>query len=513
MTLTERDLRQLAAIGKAPSAVLDELEILRTGIPPARLVRPCVEGDGVLLQRDLDSLPLEKSFSDAAANGRMMKFVPASGAASRMFQLQFSFLGNESLSSRWLSGEIKAGANEARAILDFLQRLPRFAFFPALREAMSAEGLHLEGQLESGDYRSILGFLLEKKGLGYGSTPKGLVSFHLYDTGPRSAFEEHLVEAQGFLADEDGLVRIHFTVASEYLQRVQKHMECSPILEGSSDFTISFSAQRPATDTIAADMSGEPFRTDDGGLLLRPGGHGALLQNLVELNGDIVFVKNIDNVAPDRLKEATFSAKRMLGGYLVLLQEQVFGYLTELEQRKPSAETLSEVERFAKSRLFTDVPEGLNREQLEKFLNTTLNRPLRVCGVVRNEGEPGGGPFWVSGSSGSLSLQIVEASQVDMRDESQRRVWEQSKYFNPVDMACGLRDFKGQPFDLMRYRDPNAGFVSVKSKSGKMLKALELPGLWNGSMACWNTVFFEIPAETFVPVKGVIDLLRPEHIA
>ena len=295
-----------------------------------------------------------------------------------------------------------------------------------------------------------------------------------------------------------------------------RHLEeVRPLYEDpDTTYEITFSEQEPASDTIAVDMNSEPFRDSEGRLLFRPGGHGALLRNLNGLRGDVVFLKNIDNVVPDRLKGETTRYRKALGGYLVELQDILFGYLRRLCAGERDGRLIHEMVEFLRQRFPSSVPDHLDRlSEKEKadFLFARLNRPTRVCGMVRNEGEPGGGPFWVRHADGTLSPQIVESSQVDMKSEEQKAVWAASTHFNPVDLVCGVRDFRGNPFNLMDYTDPDTGFISVKSKDGLDLKALELPGLWNGAMARWNTVFVEVPSSTFNPVKTVLDLLRPAH--
>lgn len=295
-----------------------------------------------------------------------------------------------------------------------------------------------------------------------------------------------------------------------------RHLEeVRPLYEDrTTRYEITFSEQSPATDTIAVDVNNRPFRDRDGRLLFRPGGHGALLRNLNDLRGDMVFLKNVDNVVPDRLKDDAIRYKKALGGYLAELQALLFGYLRRLDGGERDAGLLDEAMEFLRQKFPSAAPVSSHpRSQEEKagFLVTRLNRPLRVCGMVRNEGEPGGGPFWVRQDDGTLSPQIVESSQVDMKSREQRAIWEASTHFNPVDLVCGVRNYRGEPFDLMSYTDPDTGFISVKSKDGRELKALELPGLWNGAMARWNTVFVEVPSSTFNPVKTVLDLLRPAH--
>jgi len=326
-----------------------------------------------------------------------------------------------------------------------------------------------------------------------------------------------MAEAAGYVRDRTGTIGIHFTVSREHEKAIREHIEQvrHRYERAGAAYSISFSDQKVSTSTIAVDMKNSPLRDRRGRLVFRPGGHGALLQNLNDLKGDIVFIKNIDNVVPDRLKETTFIYKRALGGYLCELQERIFAYLRGLTSRNGERQRIDEIFEFLRRELSVIPPEEVMLESESKrrdYLITQLNRPLRICGMVRNEGEPGGGPFWVEQAGKGVSIQVVESSQVDMKCAQQKSLWESSTHFNPVDLGCGVRDYLGRPFPLMLCRDSNTWLISKKSRRGRPLKALELPGLWNGSMAHWNTVFVEVPIITFNPVKTVLDLLRPEHM-
>jgi hypothetical protein len=367
------------------------------------------------------------------------------------------------------------------------------------------------------DYHIILSSLLGNEGMNYGNLPKGILTFHRYNHHSRTAVEEHLVEGSGYAANKDSSVDIHLTVSPEHrdsfdhlLKKVQKKYE----EEYHVTYHITYSVQKPSTDTLAVDDKNEPFRESDGSLHFRPGGHGALLENLNDMDADIVFIKNIDNVTHDRNKEDTIRFKKALAGLLMQYQEKIFNYLRLMERSKElTAITLKEISGFLSDELGTAVHSKMLQKQdaAVGYLFSKLNRPVRICGMVKNVGEPGGGPFWIVEADGSKSLQIVESSQVNMHDPEQAAIMNSSTHFNPVDLVCGIRDYKGRRFNLMNYRDPNTGFISRKFKNGRPLKALELPGLWNGSMAQWNTIFVEVPINTFTPVKTVYDLLRPEH--
>lgn len=513
----ERDLEQIRARGMTPEQVLDQIDAIKRGFPPAELDRPCTVGDGILTVDASQIALMSERWNDAARSGRAMKFVPASGAATRMFKLlQSVWTRHREIREEDVAQRAEAGDREEAAFLRFLRDIRKFAFFGDLRAAMARDGIDADKRISEGVYDEILEYLLTPKGLNAADRPKGLIPFHLYSDGPRTPFEEHLVEAVRTVQDRDGRARLHTTGSPEHESAIRDHLEAvrARYERGDTRFDLDVSVQMPHTDTIAVDMDDRPFRDEEGRLLFRPGGHGALLENLDRLHGDVVIVKNIDNVVPDRLKDPTVVYKKVLGGCLVSLQEEIFRHVETLAQGTPDEHGLERIWSFAVERLGIQPPPGPTRgsgEDQRNFLFSLLNRPLRVCGMVKNEGEPGGGPFWVRHPDGAVSRQIVESSQVDRDSKEQRAIWSASTHFNPVDLVCGLRDFKGRPFDLHAFRDPESGFVSIKSKGGKELKALELPGLWNGAMAWWLTVFVEVPIVTFNPVKTVLDLLRDEH--
>jgi hypothetical protein len=513
----EKDIAEIRARGAAPEEVSAQIEQFRRGFPFAHLDRACTVGDGITL---LDPDARERMgwvYSEAALAGRVMKFVPASGAASRMFKSPLAVLSRltEKGSTPTESDSLEEDP-EGRTTTRFIREIRKFAFFPALKQTMARDGLDPDERICAGDYRSVLEYALTPRGLNLSNLPKGLIPFHAYPGHARTAVEEHLAEAALYAGDREGRVRIHFTVSAEHKDQILRHIhEVRPLYEKEGvRFEFDSSVQEPSTDTVAVDGENLPFRDDRGSLVFRPGGHGALLGNLESLKGDVVFIKNIDNVAPDRLKGTTIEYKKALGGFLVELQGRIFSYLQRIDRGSADRDLLREAMEFMRCGLHLAIPAGLQEATLSEMrdhLLERLNRPLRVCGMVRNEGEPGGGPFWVRRVGGTFSPQIVESSQVDMRSKEQRAIWESSTHFNPVDLVCGLTDFQGRPFRLRDYRDPDTGFISVKSKDGRELKALELPGLWNGSMAFWNTVFVEVPSSTFSPVKTVLDLLRSEH--
>ncbi len=517
-TFSAQDRRQMKAHGIDEKTVLDQLETFKQGIAPLRLQRACSIGDGILRLDESRWESLLAKQQTAQSDARMMKFVPASGAATRMFKNLLALHNRKgAVTESKLTEQLEEeGDDDAMFGLHFIHRLKRFAFYPHLQEAMAEDGHDSDELLDDGDYSLILKYLLTEKGLNYQNLPKGLIPFHKIDGRIRTPFGEHVLEATAYTQDAKRMSRIHFTVPEEQQERIQSHVGRYERELKKNDLHLfhRYSIQKPSTDTIAANPDGTPFRDDDGKLLFRPGGHGALLENLNDLPADIVFIKNIDNVVPFDYAETTIRFKKLLGGLLVELQQRVFDMLRELKQDKPDAGRLDEMMTFCSEHLFLFTPEDWAKRSVtakRSWLTSLLNRPLRVCGMVKNEGDPGGGPFWVKGEDGSLSLQIVETSQIDTDDPEQKAILDNATHFNPVDLVCAVKDWKGKPFDLRQYRNPHTGFIAQKSYQGRDLLALELPGLWNGAMADWITVFVEVPAETFTPVKTVNDLLRSAH--
>jgi hypothetical protein len=455
------------------------------------------------------------AYERASLSGRAMKFVPASGAASRMFKLLLGFnRGSGEIRESGVIARAAQGDADCKDFLRFIKRIKDFAFYEDLEAVMARDGLDAEERIAAGEFKVILDYLLTSRGLDLANLPKGLIPFHRYgDRRSRTPFEEHLVEAAEYVRDRGGRARVHFTVSPEHEADVRDHLERvkQSYERPGTILDMEFSIQHPSTNTVAVDMENRPFRDDPGRMVFRPGGHGALIENLIRLDGDIVFIKNIDNVVPDSRKGDTYLYKKVLGGLLVRLQEKLFFYLEKLPGRDGGDSLQEEAAAFARKHFGVPVADGLPPRERTDLLARVLNRPLRVCGVVKNQGEPGGGPFWVRREDGTLSRQIVESSQVDMRSPAQRKIWNSSTHFNPVDLVCGLRDHEGKPFVLKDFVDPDTGFISTKSMGGRDLKALELPGLWNGAMAGWNTIFVEVPLSTFSPVKTLLDLLREEH--
>jgi len=516
--LSREDLAQLEAEGIPPEEARRQIRLFEHPPPHIRLDRACTVGDGIRRLSDADIEASTPRFDEACEKGRVAKFVPASGAASRMFQ--------SLLATRTQSGTVhrdgveklaRQGDRNAQELLAFMTGIQRFAFFDDLVGAMAVDGLDAVALIEEGQFRQVLDYLLAGQGLNYGSLPKGLIKFHRYPEESRTAFEEHLVEAAAYLRDARGVCRLNFTVSPEHEERFRAVLRAAGAMyerRSNVRFDVAFSTQKRSTDTMAVDLENRPFRERDGLILLRPGGHGALIENLNDLRADIVFIENIDNVVPDQLKDANVRWKKALGGHLLALQGPLFRHLEQLSSEQPSRAVVEDAIGFARDTVGISLPAGLSSASTAErrtFLVQKLNRPLRVCGMVRNVGEPGGGPFWVRGRDGTLSVQIVESAQVDPNDREQASLFASATHFNPVELACAVRDWRGQAFDLNRYVDWDAVFITRKSKDGRELKALERPGLWNGAMAEWTTVFVEIPNAMFNPVKTVNDLLRPEH--
>ena len=480
--LTPQDIRQIEEHGLSPEQIERQMERFRTGFPYLNLARAAVAGDGIVRMDASEAERCRVLYRSRRDERRIVKFVPASGAATRMFKSLFGYL------------ETGQAGPEVREVIE---RINRFAF---------ADELHrLTGG--SGSPRRLIEGIV-RDGLGYGRLPKALILFHKYPEGSRTALEEHLAEGAMYAVGAGRSVHIHLTVSPEHMPLFKRLVErVKPEYEARFGvrYDIGYSQQKPSTDTIAVNPDNMPFR-EGGRLLFRPAGHGALIENLNEIDADLAFVKTVDNVVPDRPKADTVASKETL---LLSLQEQAFEYLRETDGRV--AENPDEIAAFVTEKLCRKLPASfrdMTAERKTRYLRDMLDRPIRVCGMVRNEGEPGGGPFWVSEPDGGESLQIVESSQIA---PGQKELMARATHFNPVDVACGLKNYLGRRFDLRQWTDPQTGFISEKSQQGRPLRAMELPGLWNGAMARWNTVFVEVPISTFAPVKIVNDLLRPQH--
>ena len=503
--LTQQDLQQIAQKGISEAQIQQQLNEFKTGFPFLRLKAAASIEDGIVAPSEQDKQAYIQAWNDYKQQGhKIVKFVPASGAASRMFKDMFAFVDADY--------DVPTTPFEKQ----FFEGLKKFAFYDALDAACPKnEGKSIDYLIQDGQYKKVVENMLFQKGLNYGQLPKGMLLFHNYPEGPRTPMEEHLVEGALYAASK-GEAHVHFTVSHEHMeffkQKVAEKADGFAQKYGVK-YDISFSEQKPSTDTIATNPDGTPFREADGSMLFRPGGHGALIENLNEIEADVIFVKNIDNVVPDRLKGDTVEWKQVIAGVLVTLQKKAFEYLNLLDTGKYTHAQIEEMIRFVQQDLCcrkADIKE-LEDADLVIYLRQKLNRPMRVCGVVKNVGEPGGGPFLTYNQDGTVSLQILESSQIDKSNKEYMEMFTKGTHFNPVDLVCAVKDYKGNAFDLPKYVDPTTGFISQKSKSGKELQALELPGLWNGAMSDWSTIFVEVPLSTFNPVKTVNDLLRDQH--
>lgn len=503
--LTKHDEQQLAAKGISIPTFEGQLNNFKTGFPYLKVDGAATIGSGIVkLTDDQTKEFIEIWDKYKAENYDILKFVPASGAASRMFKNLFAFLDSD--------------YNNPTTDFEkyFFANIKQFAFYDELNKTcLTLHNKGVEELVETEKYKTVVAALLKEDGMNYGQLPKGLLLFHKYDEGIRTAMEEHLVEAAQY-ASTNGKAQVHFTVSEEHIELFkQKVEEKKSYYEQmfNVSYDISFSTQKASTDTVAANPDNTPFRNDDGSLLFRPGGHGALIQNLNELNADIVFIKNIDNVVPDHLKDETTKWKKVIAGVLVELQQKCFDYLKLLKSSQYDKQDILTVKDFLEHELCCklDHAKAMSDIELVDFLIEKLNRPIRVCGMVKNSGEPGGGPFFVYNADNTISLQILESSQLDVNNPETMNMFTKGTHFNPVDLVCATKDYKGNKFNLPDFVDPLTGFISKKSKNGKELKALELPGLWNGAMSNWNTIFVEVPAITFNPVKTVNDLLREQH--
>lgn len=473
----KKDLQQIAQQGLTEEIVQRQIDNFVNGFLFLNVVRAASAGDGVRVLGGEEIARATARYDVESATLRVVKFVPASGAATRMFKELFEFV-NE--------------GRRGKGIDTLLANIKKFAFWPELEHFVNEN---------SADEEVVSAIV--KHGLAYGSKPKGLVTFHAYADGNRKAVEEHMVEGAAYARSGDE-VYIHFTVSEEHMGGFWDVLgSTQPFYEEQFGvkYNVSFSVQKPSTDTIAVNPDNTPFRTDDGRLLFRPAGHGALIENLNDIDADVIFVKNIDNVTTDARRDDTIKYKKALAGVLLELQEQIFAYLKAIEQGSVDVESVA---RFVEEKLFVKLPADWDVNTLRRL----LDRPIRVCGVVLNQGEPGGGPFWVAAADGTESLQIAESSQIAPEN---MHLMSSATHFNPVDLVCGVKRYDGSKFDLTQYTDPSTGFISSKSSGGRELRAQELPGLWNGAMANWNTILVEVPITTFSPVKVVLDLLRPEH--
>jgi hypothetical protein len=498
-------------------SIIQQMQIFERGIPHLKLDKPCTIGNGVKVFNESQKDDYIKKFQSAQDEGRVIKFVPASGAATRMFKKQLAVLVESEINDfNKLTQKASDGDEDCKAVVIFFNNIRHFAFFEELIRIISQEGENIDEVINRKDFTSLIKYTIEKRGLNYANLPKGSILFHSYADGSRTAFEEHLVEATNYASGKNKTVKVHFTISPEheYEVKILVNELCAKYDKQGWNFDVGFSFQSPETNTVSATIDNQIFRDADGKILFRPGGHGALLKNLNELNADVILIKNIDNIAPDHLKIETYRYKKVIGGYLIYLQNMIFELLIKLDSTVISESVIEEAIALIKTEFELDLSGKLKIKSLDEkktYLFNFLNRPIRVCGMVKREGHPGGSPFWVQDANGEISKQIVETAQVDLSDKNQAFIFDEATHFNPVDLACGIKDYRGQLFELKKFVNPDSGLITYKSKNGKELKALELPGLWNGGMYYWLTIFVELPKITFNPVKEVNDLLKPEH--
>lgn len=513
MELSVADFIQIQKKGISLETIQEHLDVFRIGISKATLVRPAIKNDGIIKLSEDEFYSFSNFFNENKDQLSLKKFVPASGAASRMFKFLNEFLNEFDEENESINAYInRKGASELSL---FLAGMEKFPFFVALDKKLKELNPDFNSWDRNKKNYSFIKLLLASDGFDFSSKPKGILPFHKYDSQIVTPIEEHLNEAVNY-GNSNGSSKIHFTISEIHQPHFEKIIEkVTDDIEKQSEVKINvqFSIQNPATDTIAVDFSNNPFRDDDGKLVFRPGGHGALIDNLNNLDAEIIFIKNIDNVIQNQIKTITLY-KKALAGILLDLQLKVFQYLKQIEANSIQQEDLEQVISFIKNKLCIAIIDDFVKYTFENkliYIKDVLNRPMRVCGMVKNEGEAGGGPFWVRDNKGNISLQIIETSQIDLNNPAQKKILSSATHFNPVDLVCGIRDYKGDKFDLYKFIDTNAGFIVEKNKDGRDLKAYELPGLWNGAMADWITLFVEVPISTFNPVKTVNDLLKPAH--
>lgn len=515
MKFTEQDIELIGVKGLNLRTIKSQIAVFKTGIPFTNIDQAATIGDGILALNNelIDEFIL--FFENNRSDLSLVKFVPASGAATRMFKFLFRFLkefkpDNESINSY-------INKNELKDLTLFMIGMEKFPFYDLVLNKLNEKGIDFKTLSNSQKVWYFAQTMLLEEELNYGNFPKGLLPFHKYtDDHIATAFEEHLYES-ALYASDDSQARLHFTISERFknkfkeeFTRIEEYVE----QKTGVSFEIEYSYQEESTDTIAVTPKNKPFRNDDGSLLFRPSGHGALLKNLNKIDANIIFIKNIDNVVVKKYKSEVAKYKKVLAGILLQLQQKAFSYLNLLDDGNTTENDLTEIAEFLTRKLnviISDEFEKYSDKYKVEYLHDRLNRPFRVCGMVKNEGEPGGGPFWVKDQNWNLSLQIVESAQIDQKNKSQKEILRNATHFNPVDLVCGVKNYKGKKFNLEDFVDEKAAFITMKTKFGKDLKALELPGLWNGSMAYWNTIFVEVPIITFNPVKTVNDLLKTPH--
>lgn len=515
MSFTEKDIQQIEAKGLTLKDVKDQIAIFKSGTPFTNIFEAATLNNGII---KLDDKRIDNAISyfETKKNAlSLLKFVPASGAATRMFKFLFQFIDEYDPKEQSINSYINK--HKLKDMSLFMVGIEKFPFYQQVIDHITSTGIAYKELSSSEKAWHFIHAMLDPEHLNFGDQPKGLLPFHKYsEDNISTAFEEHLYEAAMYASDKNK-AKLHFTISEAYETKFNKEfkrVETQVKEKTGVSFEISFSYQQESTDTIAVTPKDKPFRDEDGSLLFRPSGHGALIKNLNAIDADVIFIKNIDNVVVSKYKDEVAKYKKVLAGILLKLQAQTFSYLKVLDTTEISEDAITEIAEFLTRELsvrISDEFEKYSNHYKIEYLIEKLNRPIRVCGMVKNEGEPGGGPFWVKDLNWNQSLQIVESAQINLKDKAQKDILKNSTHFNPVDLVCGVKNYKGEKFNLEQYVDPKAAFITMKTKAGKSLKALELPGLWNGGMAFWNTIFVEVPIITFNPVKTVNDLLKAQH--
>lgn len=509
---TVADFIQIYNQGTSVDTLRRQLTIFRNGLSRISLEKPALLEDGIHNINEEKAIDYAAFFDSRKDNFKLKKFVPASGAASRMFKFACTFIAEYNPEKETINAYINRKGETALSV--FLVGIEKLPFYAAIK-AIAEKNPDYKNWDNNERYYNYIKIMLGRDEFDFANKPKGILPFHQYDGFTATPVYEHLKEAVTYSASQ-GKTNIHLTISEEHVDGFLdaiKAVKANIEKESGVSINFNFSYQHKQTDTIAVDLNNEPFRTDTGELLFRPGGHGALIENLNNLEADVIFIKNIDNVSHNNINTIALY-KKALAGLLIELQEKIFGYLSLIDEGHLTDTQLTEIFSFVKNELSVQIPDDVakyTKGNKIDYIKELLNRPLRVCGMVKNEGEPGGGPFWVKGDHGRLTLQIVESSQIDLQNPAQKEIFEKSEFFNPVDLVCGIKNYKGEYFDLHEYVDNSTGFIVYKTKYGKDLKSYELPGLWNGAMARWLTVFAEVPLATFNPVKTVNDLLKPAH--
>lgn len=511
IALSEQDVNQMASKGIAKEKVENQIKTFKEGIPFVDLQAAAVIGNGILRFSQSEEKELIDLYNAKSKNLDILKFVPASGAASRMFKALFAFLDAYDPNEESLEAYLKR--TDDKDIKKLAKGIENMPFYKKVMDRLP-DNFNSDGEKVYLFVKELLG----EDALNYGFYPKGLLPFHNYGENTATPFEEHLKEGALYASSSKGN-NLHFTISEQHEEMFKE--ELSQVgdrvtKDNGITYNVGYSFQKPSTDTIAVDMNNEPFRNPDGTVLFRPGGHGALIENLNEQDADVIFIKNIDNVAVMDDAKAVADSKKTLAGVLLKVQEEAFTFAKMLNDGRVEDEDLETIKDFLSDKLnvkFSNDFDNLSNTEKAGVLKAKINRPIRICGMVKNEGEPGGGPFWIKNANGDISLQIIESAQIDMNNPDQVKILQDSTHFNPVDLVCGIRDYNGNKYNLMDFVDPKQGFITGKTKDGKELKALELPGLWNGAMAHWNTIFVEVPLVTFNPVKTVLDLLKDSHQA